>query len=216
MAGLLVNDVIQITLKYTLFDQICMNTFHYKVTTANPTAPSVAQDLIDIAGEVDTNANSIYNKARVALPVNVANDFISVQRIHNARSVRYDKVPSNVVNARGNASTANLSAVITRGTDIGERGQVGSIHLPGVADADVAAGELVAGLLTATSALGSAMLSAIVVPAGGVQLSPVLYHPDIKNSEGIIIRGWFINDLTRTIPQKTARVMRRRTLGVGQ
>jgi len=217
MAGLALGDVVEVTLKTTLHDQRCLNTFYYEVVVINPVAPSVVTDLQSIATEIDTNAGSIYNKWRAAIPVTNSIKPFGVQMIKPHRSVRIDKVPTNIIATRGNTSSTNLSAVITRGTDSGARGQVGSIHLPGVADADVAAGELDAALLVAMDNLAGAMLSLITVPAGGVQISPVLFHPDIKDPlTHVVTRPWFITQLTRAFPQPQARVMRRRTVGVGE
>lgn len=215
MPGMPVGSVFAVQFRGKINEQQWITSFQYQVLVQSSAASPVA-DLGAIVSTMNADATSLYNKFRLCLPATTEVDFISAQQLHFARSVRIDLVPTSAVGSRGDATTPNLSAVITKGTDSGDRGQVGSIHLPGVATEDQNDGVLILGLLAAMDVLGSTMLAGFNIPASGLDSFPVLYHPDIKDDEGHITRPWFTTRLTRWISQDTIRVMRRRTIGVGK
>lgn len=215
MPGLFVGDVVQLNLPTMLFEQQCINTFHYVVNTAGTGSVSVVSDLDDLLTRFDLAGGLQATWITCVSLSNVIGN-LELQQIKPIRSVKRFKVPTLAAGARPATSSTNLSAVITRGTDSGARGQVGSIHLPGLADTDQVTGEVLPALLAFMSALGSAMLDDVLVPVTGLKLKPVLFHPDIKDNTGHVTRPWFVTPLTRTIPQPTIRVMRRRTVGVGR
>lgn len=216
--GLAVNDVVSIRFQGTLFDQIVINTFNYEVITATTVIPTPVQDLTTICSAINAGVGTnLYAKWKLCVPANVENDFVIAQRIEPTRTIAVKQAPLNVVNGRADCQVPNLSAVITRGTDEGQRGQVGSIHIPGVADADIAAdGNLDVLIGAALETLAAEMLSNISFTAGALVVRPVLFHPTLKDQEGHIIRSWFTTPLTRAFHQPQVRVMRRRTIGVGK
>lgn len=220
MPGLAVNDIVEIRFRAILFDQLCLNVLHYKCTTAGVGSVSVVDDLDKLLNQLDVLGTSVYFRWKACLGTNILIQVMEAQLIQPTRSAKRTLVPSNVVPGRTASSTANVSAVITKATDFGGRGQVGSIHLPSVADLDIAGGELVAGLLTLMGTLGSSMLDNITAPATGVTVSPILYHPPVKADPAhvppIPAKPYSSTSLTRTLPQTTVRVMRRRTVGVGR
>lgn len=215
MPGLIVGDVLQININTTLLNQQTINTFFYRCTSPGTGSVSVNADIIGAMAYFETGVGGVYAPWRACVPVTNIIKPITGQLIKPHRSVRINRVPANVVGGRGDANTPNLSAVLTRGTDSGERGQVGSIHLPGVAELDQSNGDIDPALGVLMTALGTAVLNPIVVAITLLTLEPVLYHPDIFDTAGILIRPWFTTPLTRTIVQPEIRVMRRRTTGKG-
>lgn len=220
MAGLLVDDVISVRFTGKTFDQQFINTFHYIVTAPDPVSPGVLADLTSMSATIDGAAAGIWVRWKLCVPASSTPEFIEIQRIAPVRSVKGQRTPTAVITGRPNNNTANTSAVITKGTARGARGQVGSIHLPGVADLDQVAGELDPALLVFMDQLASAMLLPITVVATGLSMSPVLYHPPYKGDPTAVPpkppRAYSVDPLVRAFPQTQVRVMRRRTLGVGR
>lgn len=220
MPGLDVGDIVELRFHGQSYGNLVLNVLHYKCTTAGVGSVSVVDDLDKFLNALDTDANSVYQKWRLCVPTNTTIEVMEAQRVQPARSVKRVFVPSNVVPGRGGSSTANLSAVITKGTDIGARGQTGSLHLPGVADGDQVAAELAPALITAMAVLGQTMLLPVTVAATGLTVTPVLYHPPVKADPDhvppIPARAYSSTVLTRAVPQSQVRVMRRRTTGVGR
>lgn len=215
MPAMPIGSVVALTFRGEIFDQQWISTFHYRVSQVS-TNPTVLTDLSDILDDQNTRAGSLYNRFRLALPVSTAVQDIGAQQIKIARSIRRSIVPTATGGSRGAATTPNLAAVITKGTDSGDRGEVGSVHLPGVATDDMVDGEIIAALVALMEAIGESMRSKVFIAASGLEITPVLYHPDKKDAEGHITRAWFTTDIIRYIVQPQIRVMRRRTIGIGK
>jgi len=204
-----VGGVIRFAINGRINGQQTVTSFYYRVS-AGSTLGTVVEDLDAALDFFTTSATAPYGAFLAAVPVDWTNEFNSAQEVLPVLSVNR-KLTLVDPGTRGAATTPNLSAVITKGTDFGGRNMIGSWHLPGVAAGDQVGGIVDNALLGAMSAFGSRSLNALVDPASGLTLEPVLYHRNAANP----LASTFTK-LTRTIPQDTIRVMRRRTVGVGK
>lgn len=209
MPGLPVGAIVQFRVNGLLQFQQTISSFWYQVATAG-TAPTVITDLDDLLTKFATSVTAPYVKYLLCLPSSWSGVRIDAQQITPVRSVARDTDISGAVGARGATESSNLSAVIDKGTDLAGRSQMGSLHLPGVATADQTGGLLENALLTAMSTLGSVMLTNLSGDTYDTLLRPIIPHvkKPMTTTTGDI--------MTRTIPQRQIRVMRRRTVGVGK
>jgi len=204
-----VGGVIKLAINGRINGQQTVTTFYYRVSGGS-TLGTVVEDLDAAIDMFVTAAAAPYGAFLAAVPVDWTNEFVSGQEVLPALSVAR-KLPLVDVGTRGASTTPNLSAVVTKGTDLGGRSQIGSWHLPGVANGDQVGGIVDNALLGAMSAFGSRSLNVLTDVASGMILEPVLFH---RNAENPLASTF--TKLTRTIPQDTIRVMRRRTVGVGK
>lgn len=103
------------------------------------------------------------------------------------------------------SQTTNVAGVITRRGALANRSAIGSVHIPIPSDsAWIVAGRLTPGMQTQLD-LHAASMTAII-EVGGLTLQPGL----LNNASGLVS-----TPVTLAFPQETARVMRRRTVGLG-
>lgn len=106
----------------------------------------------------------------------------------------------------GDAMPVNCSAAITKRTQNAGRTEVGTLHMPGIPALRVVNGVLNQDAIDAYTVLRAKMILAVSTTIPAAEFLPVLFH---KTSP--TISPVFIN----TSLQGFARVMRRRTVGVG-
>ena len=106
----------------------------------------------------------------------------------------------------GDAMPVNTAVSITKRTQNAGRSEVGTLHMPGVPQLWIVNGILQQAGVDQYAGLAAKMLEAISTVAPAMELLPVLFHkssPDVSPQ--------FVN----TSLQGFARVMRRRTVGLG-
>jgi len=161
-------------------------------------------ELIDkIAGTV----GGVGDKFIALMPTNYTLIRWSAQVIS---ATRYARVDGPILNAAGDSgaisSSPNIACVITRRGVLANRRSVGSLHLPYPdAETEATTGIVPAGFLSGMQDLCTQMLNNQTLAPSTVVFSPVLYHKT----------GLNFTDLVAAFPQRTIRVMRRRTVGVG-
>jgi len=207
MAAAATGQVYQVTFVGTRCLQRIMNTFHYVVENVAVGGNTVEQ-VYDILVAHFEDAGSLIELFLNCCPTNYTLEEMWVQAVGPTQ--RYVKR----VEAEGasgefgfTAETANVSAVITRTTEKSGRSQVSALHIPIGADANwLTNGLLDATLLTPLLALAADIPTQIgTVPA--TTLDPVIYHGPVPAAVP--------DDIITATPRQTARVMRRRTVGVG-
>lgn len=111
----------------------------------------------------------------------------------------------NVVNT--GMDITNVAAVLTRRSVVATRRGVSSLHIPlGVDDTTIDAGVLSATTLTALGVIGNAILNTGNL-GDGISVRPVIYHRGATP----------LYDYVETfIAQPQVRIMRRRTVGLGE
>lgn len=205
MAGLNINDVIEITYEGILIDQRVLSVLHYFVDTpstdgnylsamshllgnfqAGAVSPTIAYlnataqnyELISLKGQVVYPTRKAYVRSNVGLPGLIAAD----------------------------CTAPNLAGVITKRTSVGTRKGVGALHMPGIPPSGYSGGLITGGQRTLYAAVQACLLNPFTDLLETTVIEPCLWS---RNSPGTVL------GLTQTTLQPEVRTMRRRTIGVG-
>lgn len=210
-----VGDIIRVQAVASVFGQQTITSWWYRVIGIGVNV-NEKDTLLAINDYFNGNALLAPYLAYVAcLPSSWDAGVLKSQKMHPALSVYQESASVPVNGGRGAATTSNLATVVQKGTDVGGRSQIGSWHLPGVASADMDADFTVPALDVLLATFASRCLNTLTIPVNGTQMEPVLYHPEVKDAEGVVIRPWSATKLTRALPKDTIRTMSRRTYGRG-
>ena len=187
-------------------NQEVMSVFHYRYNGSQ-----IIQD-----GEALLNAfhvqfagvNGVWGPWRECVSNKVINIKLRYQWITQSRFAYVEHIPAagTTGNVGGDAYPVNTAVAITKRTINAGRTQVGTLHMPGVPLTFVTNGALQQNAKEAYTTLGEKMLNAISTAQPAAELLPVLFHkssPDISPK----ITAFSLKDF--------ARIMRRRTVGVG-
>lgn len=210
MPALVAGDLLKVWIKGTLFDQLIITTFAYKVTI-DSTENNVITACSNFAADWKAGAVSPFLAFLACCSPEYNADYVYCQKISPTRYVPgFNNVNLPGTNANATNST-NQAAVVTRGTQLAGRAQIGSVHIPGLADANMLNGKCTAAFRTLMGTFGSKMLNDFAsITDATLVTEPVLLH---YNRTTKVYTG---TRLFRTLSQETARVMRRRTIGVGK
>lgn len=214
MPDVSVSDVVQVTYVGRLFEQKIMTTFHYQLEIVTGVV-NYESAIVGLDGALSA-AGNLLDDYLDCLQSDVTIDEAWYQMIYPTRLYLQRKtkgVPGTRVAASG---TANLSTAIERRTFTANHRSVGGIRMPTAADAgSVVDGKITAGLKTALLALATTMLQSAVTNAGVLTWKPVLYGPARPAKPPKPALPAIVQDLVATTVMDTARVNRRRTLGLG-
>lgn len=204
MPNQVVGDTVRVTLVGSLFDQVIMNVFDYKVTLSGGQPIGVVANALDAAFDV---ANGFYDKYRAICPRSYVHDFTWIQTIRPNRYVKsIFSIGSNGTNA-ADTTVTNVALTITKRSDIANRRGTGSVHIPVSPDsAGLDAGRIGGAIKAAATAFGTLMSSDQSILTASTNLSPC-----ISNAAGTFPSVPYTN----FIVQLTSRVVRRRTVGLG-
>lgn len=205
MANVAVNDLFLVTFRGTLYNQAILNTFGFRIisSTVPPSYETFSSELSTALQAV----GALKDKFLLCSPADYTLQQLWIQRVYPVRM--YKRIF--VVNAPGalasDAGTTNLAAVITRRGELANRHNVSTLHvcIPATLG-NVIDGGFTAGLKTALDNLALEMLPNYVLPGGPTEIEPVILQAPLGFAAKII----------QTTVQTTPRVMRRRTIGVGE
>lgn len=187
-------------------NQQVLSVFHYRYTDASPIADGAAMlDLIwnrwNAAGRMlDVYLNALSEKV---IAIETRLQWITPDRFAYITKTEPTAPTGKVA---GDAYPVNTSGAITKRTINAGRDQIGTLHMPGVPITFIGNGSVRPAGLAAYAALATEMTVDIVTLGTVANLSPVLFK---KSSPDISPK--FVNCTV----QPTARVERRRTVGVG-
>jgi len=203
---LAVGDRVMVTFRGTLAQQHILSTFWYGVSAitgvVNQTDAFTALRASLVAG------GGLRPDYLACCPTNYTLDYIWIQNIRPTRWGKFTFGDNSPGTWAADAPTANTSGVITRRGDLAIRKAVSTLHVPISSTADVMAdGLLTPAFKTPMTALAVEVIKSITT-AGTV----VTYFPVIDNGPG----GADFQVITSAFVQETARVMRRRTVGLGE
>ena len=211
MAGLNAADILDVTIHGTLFGQQIITKFYYEVLN-----PSTAADTVTacttFAGGWKAGAVSPFLAFLNCCPPEYNADVVSVQRIAPVRN----RAGINNVNLPGtdgnSTNSTNQASVVTKATILSGRAQIGSWHIPGLAPANMLSGNVTNAFLALMSTFGSKCLNVFYdLTDGTTSARPCMYHRRKPPLAPVPTLGLYV-----TIPQRTVRTMRRRTIGIGK
>jgi len=207
MAATAVGDIYLVTIYGRIHGQTTLTTFKYElydVLAPNPTTDTAALDIFAKWHAVGGMAE----KFKAVTPTNWFYEQTWCQRIAPVRIIKTTSVVASGFGLRGSSTTTNNSATITRRGETASRSAVGGIRIP-IAPTECLAGELAAGIKVDLQSLAVEMLlniTSIDLKFRPVLFTPAKLAPPVPASFHPIL-------FTRLEP--TARVMRRRTVGLG-
>lgn len=211
------NSVCQVTMKGTLFNQAVMNTFYYRLDPSGGTITNGGAFLADFNDTLSVPDN-FYDAYMACLPALVENVFADLQWIDPDRFIKREFVVGPVGTFTHVPTTANLAAVLELRANIADRRSIGSKHLPGLGGAALVAGNVSAGLISQIDNFGG--ICTTEQPVGARSMRPIVFgraRPSYTDKHGkvhpAIPKSY--REVSGYIVQRTARVMRRRTVGLG-
>jgi len=205
MPLVLVGDQINVTFAGSFAGQTCLNNFGYQVT-----AIGGAHQVVTTAGEINNKLSvggGMIDDYAALLPGDYIINELWVQWLRPTRYAK-QKFISGVTGANpGNSTSTNQAITITRKGFAANRRNIGGVHIFCVNDdSAMLDGEFLAAykLLAATFAVH--MSSTVALFGDGTIITPSIIPTD---------PGGAVIPVVSTEVQGTARVMRRRTVGLG-
>lgn len=153
-------------------------------------------------------AAGLWPKWRDCVSNKVTGIRLQYQWTHLNRFAYIEKVPliGSTGAVGGTAYPVNTAVAITKRTINSGRDQVGTLHMPGVPSTFVTDGVLTEDAMLAYAALAPEIVEAISTVTPAMEMLPVLFK---ESSPEVSPR------ITSAVVKLTARVMRRRTVGLG-
>lgn len=214
MPNLAVGERLLITIATTYFGQRCLNTFLYRCSA---TAAGVTHAAAIAALHVKLNtANDLYDKYVACLPAGGAIGGIEAW-YQIIAPVRYRKTVLGIektIPAVYTSQTANVSASIERFSEEASRKGVGGIRVP-VGTSGIDNGLIGDALLDDLTALGDLMNDLQTTASPSVSWVPQVGLPGYTGEPPVPGNPMLSLDCVGTNVQTTARVMHRRTVGLG-
>lgn len=211
------NSVCQVTLISTLFGQTVMNTFHYRLDLSGGNVAAGSAFLSDFNDALNAGGG-LFEQYILCLPTQALNIHADFQWIDPDRFIKRTFVVNPTGGAAHVCTTPNLAAVLELRGNIASRRSVGTKHLPGLGGTAVAAGIVQAELRAQIQELGDQAVLDVAV--GGRTMRPIVFgraRPSYTKPDGTVVPALpkSYKDVTGYVDQATARVMRRRTVGLG-
>jgi len=209
LGNVAVDDLFYVTFKGRLFSQRIINTFYYSVFQIAP---------------VDVTRWSAYSKLRDALSGagGVKEKFLAccgpqyeleAMRLQVLRPERYayrEFAEGAVGTHAGQADTANLAASIERRCELAQRHGVGRLQIAGTPTGQENAGTWAPAYMTILNTLATEMTQDVLSP------DLIGWHPSLAYNDGLVPPTWTSSPVIGAEAKNTIRVMRRRTVGVGE
>lgn len=212
-----VNDVVAVTFRGTCFAQRIMFTRTYRCTEIGAPIRTTVEELNAIINSqsalVAAGGNDIIDAYLACMSTNYTLNVIRAQVISPVRSAYFDQATAQVGNGAGPSTTANIAGVITARGALAGRQFVSNSHIGPIPTEASAAGLLTNPFKLQMESLAFCMQLAFrtgIAPAGN-EYEPVIFH--YRKPPRPPLAPDRIEDTT---VQTTTRVMRRRTVGVGE
>lgn len=208
---LLANDVIEVSYRGTLCGQTTLTVMHYR---AKDLIEAHLTDAMDDLHESLILADKQVDKYMASAASNFALNEVVIQAIETVRYARYSYTHDETGGQASPANVADLAAFVEFSTPFVtarklklKRGQTGGMHYAPVPSDKMDNGMIQAAYLVANLADTAAILIDPITTALGNEWQPVIFH------RGDVAPKW--TDISRFSIKPQARVMRRRTVGLG-
>jgi hypothetical protein len=207
MAGLNSSDIVEVKVIGTLFNQRTLNVFHYRIE-ADSGEPVYADAITAFANGFDAGTQSPVLAMLACQCPEYTLVGCSAQRVYPTRDRAYFSASGLPGTYAGECTQTNLAATIEKWSWTGGRHGIGSMHLPATPTEAQVAGSWVGPYLTLLASI-AARLKLPYTPSEDPDCvaQPVIYNR-INKSASLPLQGATV--------KPTIRVMRRRTVGVGE
>lgn len=206
------NTVVSVNFFSELCGQRVMNTFHYQLESVPNPALDYKVYLDELATKLETVDTGLVATLNALYPTNLFTQYMRIQPIYIDR-LRYAQYTLAVNGGAGSDSdSANVAFSVKRTAEaIGPQG-VGRVQIP-LCNVWRAEGYVdLAAINTIVTAFANAMLATIVTEVPTATWIPVLFGAGF--TEGVPYTH--VSPLVSAIPEDTIRVMRRRTVRLGE
>lgn len=204
-----IGDIIQVQIRTQVENQTVLNVLHYRSLSNRDTVTyqEGLNDLID--GIAVDDVTSIIDPMLPLMGPNAEVIYVQAQRVYPARDIYVRRNINRSGEHADDCDATNVDAVIVKQSEKTGRGRSGVFHLGGLANTTYALGEMTADSMTLLAGLASSLKvrMAEIIPDTG--FDPGMYNPDLGGVTGFTK----VADCT---PRKQLRVIRRRTVGVGE
>jgi len=207
--SLLPNDICEVIFHQTYDGSKILSVLHYQFR-----GPELVED-----GRAEVNAlitslstvsspNQIISSMLDCQVANLAHQFVTGQVVQATRRP-YETVLADHAGAyAGDGLPSNVAAVITKQSALPGRGRSGSLHVAGLGVNTYVDSTFTGAFIALLDTLAGRLTLTVPMTAGvGYNWHPVIWSP--RHPTGA-------NDIFGVLPQDTVRVMRRRTLRVGE
>lgn len=205
--ALAANDVIQVSVRQTLFDQRILNILHYVVTV--PHSGATSDQLTDIAVSIanDTGSQLIVGSMLALQGPEVSIDNIRSQVVYPARSIYYQAdVSQNGANIAG-CKTPNVAMSFAKRSETPGRMGIGRMQLAGVGDGYMVAGKWdLTGIGAEVLALRNALKGSYTTATTPITMVPVIFNPGAPGDKWSVITDFSFEDTVRTMHRRSLRL----------
>lgn len=201
-------DIIEIRLGYVISGQRLLNVLHYRVS-AEGSIPITngALWMQATATFFHNDAACIVQKMLQRTTNEVSFNLTQAQKILPVRYRAAAATSAQLGDIDPPTAAQNLSRVITKFTQNSGRGETGSFHMAGFPASDYENGQFTNAVILGDSQLADALQANFTPVADQATISPIILS---RRDVGVY------GNIIGVIQQKSVRVMRRRTVGVGQ
>lgn len=198
-------DIVELSYRGTLFNQVVMNVFHFKFIGLIPIVAGAAA--MDYLITYMQGVNRLQQRLLECMCPEAQYTAIRAQVVWPTRRVYTEVQVALPGTFAGICTASNVSAVVLKQPDQAGRGRTGMVHVVGTPAAQQVDGLWQIGYLGALLTLAAEMDDPAEFQVGGNDAMPVIWSRVQPASPSQIIGG-------RANPY--VRVQRRRTVGVGQ
>jgi hypothetical protein len=197
--------IVMVVINQELYGQQVLNVLHFRLTDSSADYKATMNAMIDAFD----GATGLLNAMTALQAPELLIKGITAQPLWPQRlaAVKNNALDHSAGVADGVALPSNVSMVISKKTDFAGQSQRGAFHLAGLTNDMVNGDEWTAGTMVDAVAIGDKLIEAIATGGFGTDAKPVLWAPGTPTVTA---------DITDYDLQRTIRVMRRRTKGVGR
>jgi len=200
-------DVIQVSIRSTLFDQRILNILHYIVNVAH--TGSTGDQLKDIATSIanDTGSQPIISTLIALFSPELLIDDVRAQRVYPARTIYYQTDVSQAGTNIAGCKTSNVAMSLTKRSETPGRKGIGRIQLAGIGDGYMVAGKWdLGGIGAEVLAVRNALVGSYTTAATPITLVPVIFNPTGAPDHYSVVTNVDFEDTVRTMHRRTVRL----------
>lgn len=203
---IVVNDIVQVVIESRVNEQRCLNVLHYRCD-AMDVALTYAEALDQLMTRVGGAAPSVVAYMVAAMGSNASVEQIRAQRVSPRRDIYLAQSIGTAGTGTPTVQLSNVAGVITKQTELAGRGRAGSFHLAGLPIGAYTNGSLTVAAVNQLQTLATEIQANLTI-GEAVKWTSGTFSPQAPLAERF-------HAIFEAFPQTTARVMRRRTVGLG-
>lgn len=211
--AVLLNDIAQLSLRGVIAGQRIIMVRTYRCSAPSAGTTTYTEDMQALIAKVSADSlGGIRGRYLSLLPTAFSLSEIRAQVIYPTRRVLVSVTQTGQNGSNeGSGNVTNLAGVITFRTALSGRKQISNVHVGPIPPDAISAGSLDAAYRLPMTELKD-LLTAVLTPTGFdvASWTPCVYH------RAAVAPAPRYDDILTGVVQTTARVMRRRTVGVGE